>query len=61
MKKVLKSLLSLVLVLGTLLGTSLTANAAWGVEGEYLDDLRLIYADTYEEAQTILSETKLEG
>ena len=61
MKKVLKSLLSLVLVLGTLLGTSLTANAAWGVEEEYLDDLRLIYADTYEEAQTILSETKLEG
>ena len=61
MKRILKSLLSVVLVLGTLLGTSLTANAAWGVEEEYLDDLRLIYADTYEEAQTILSETKLEG
>ena len=61
MKKALKSLLSIVLVLGTLLGTSMTANAAWGVEEEYLEDLRLIYADTYEEAKAILSETKLEG
>ena len=61
MKKTLKSLLSIVLVLGTLLGTSMTANAAWGVEEEYLEDLRLIYADTYEEAKAILSETKLEG
>ena len=61
MKKTLKSLLSIVLVLATLLGTSMTANAAWGVEEEYLEDLRLIYADTYEEAKAILSETKLEG
>ena len=61
MKKLLKSLLSIILVLSMMLGTSLSAAAASSIEEEYLSDLRLIYADSYEEAKEILSETSLEG
>ena len=61
MKKLLKSLLSVVLVLSMMLGTSMSAFAASNIREEYLSDLRLIYADSYEEAKEILTETSLEG
>ncbi|MBQ2377038.1 MAG: hypothetical protein II297_01410 [Clostridia bacterium] len=61
MKKTCKNLIAILLVLSMLLGMSVTAFAASGVEEEYISELRLIYVDSYEEAQEILSETALEG
>ena len=59
MKRLLKPFLSIVLVLGIMLSTSVSAFAA--SKEVYLSDIRMIYADTYKEAQQILSETKLTG
>ena len=59
MKKTIKSLISAILVI-CMLASSVVTIFAYSEE-EYLSDLRLIYADDYEEAKLILSETKLEG
>ena len=57
MKRFLKPFLSIVLVLSIMFSTSVSAFAA--SKEVYLSDIRMIYADTYKEAQKILSETKL--
>ena len=44
-----------------MLSTTVTASAMFGIEEEYISDLRLIYADTYEEATRIFADSKLEG
>ena len=59
MKKTIKGLISIILVFCILSGSIVTAFAA--SDEVYLADLRLIYADSYEEAKLIVLETKLEG
>ena len=59
MKTFLKSLISLILVLSMMLSTALTASAMFEIEEEYISDLRLIYANTYEDAKLILADSKL--
>lgn len=59
MKKTTKGLISIILVFCILSGSIVTAFAA--SDEVYLADLRLIYADSYEEAKLIVLETKLEG
>ena len=61
MKKTCKSLISILLVLSMVLSLGVTVFASSDVEEEYLSELRLIYANSYEEAQTVLSETSLKG
>ena len=61
MKLFLKSLISLILVLSMMLSTALTASAMFEIEEEYISDLRLIYANTYEEAKLILADSKLKN
>lgn len=61
MKKTLKSLISILLVLSMVFGMSVTAFASSTNEEAYVSELRLIYADSYQEAQEILSETTFEG
>ena len=61
MKKIFKSLISAVLVLSMILGVSVVAFADSSIQEEYLSDIRLIYAETYEEAQLALTDSKLEG
>ena len=61
MKRTFKSLISFLLVLSMVLGMSVTAFAASDVEEEYVSELRLVYADSYQEAQERLSETALQG
>lgn len=61
MKRTFKSLISFLLVLSLVIGMSVTAFAASDVEEEYISELRLVYADSYQEAQERLSETALQG
>ena len=61
MKRTFKSLISFLLALSMVLGMSVTAFAASDVEEEYVSELRLVYADSYQEAQERLSETALQG
>ena len=56
MEKLWKRILSFVLVISLILTSSVVASAA--TEEEYLSELRLIYADTYNEAKEILSTTE---
>ena len=60
MKKMLKRILSMILVLTTLFLATVPVFAA-GEDEEYLADLRLIYADDYYEAELILESSGLEG
>ena len=59
MKKTIKGVISVLLVLSMLLSTSMVVFAA--KEEVYLSDLRLVYANSYDEAKRVLSETKLQG
>ena len=61
MKKLFKSIIATILVVSMLLATSVVAFAASSIQEEYISDLRLIYADTYEDAKLVLTESKLEG
>ena len=61
MKKLFKSIIATILVVSMLLATSVVAFAASSIQEEYVSDLRLIYADTYEEAKLVLTDSKLEG
>ena len=61
MKKLFKSIISIILVVSMLCATSVVAFAASSIQEEYISDIRLIYADTYEEAKLVLTESKLEG
>ena len=61
MKKIFKSIIAIILVVSMLLATSVVAFAASSIQEEYISDIRLIYADTYEEAKLVLTESKLEG
>ena len=61
MKTTLKSLISIILVLSVMLSTAIVASAAYEIEEEYISDLRLVYADTYEEAVQSFADSKLEG
>ena len=61
MKKTLKFLISIILVLSIMLSTSVVIFADSSVQEEYVSDLRLIYADTYNDAVLVLSDSKLEG
>ena len=58
MKKVLKSIISTILVLSMLLMAVLPAFAAGGAEEEYICELRLVYADDYDEAKDILADSE---
>ena len=61
MKKLFKSIISIILVVSMLCATSVVAFASSSIQEEYISDIRLIYADTYEEAKLVLTESKLEG
>ena len=56
MKKVCKRILSFALVISLILTSPVAASAATGEE--YLSELRLVYADTYNEAKEILRSTE---
>ena len=56
MKKTFKRILSFVLVISLILTSSVSVLAL--ADEEYLSELRLIYADTYNEAKEILSDTE---
>ena len=59
MKTSIKRIISMILVLATLFCVSVPAFAV--DDEEYLSDLRIIYADDYDEAREILSDCVLEG
>ena len=61
MKKIIKGIISILLVLSILLSTAVAAAASYKVDEVYISDLRLIYADTYNEAKHALNDSKLEG
>ena len=61
MKKTLKCIISIVMVLSIMLSAVTAIFAASEIEEEYLSDMRLVYADSYNEAKLIVSESKLEG
>ena len=61
MKKIFKSIIATILVVSMLLAMSVVAFASSSIQEEYICDIRLIYADTYEEAKLVLTESKLEG
>ena len=61
MRKMFRKILSMMLVLTTLFCATVTVFAAGADEEEYLSDLRIIYADNYNEALEILEESGLEG
>ena len=56
MKNILKGILSIVLVISMLLCATVPVFAA--AEEEYICDLRIVYADDYEEAREILDESE---
>ena len=60
-KKTLKCIISIVMVLSIMLSAVTAIFAASEIEEEYLSDMRLVYADSYNEAKLIVSESKLEG
>ena len=60
MKKMTKRIISMMLTVCLLFLASVPVFAA-DEEEEYLSDLRLIYADDYDEAEEILEESELEG
>ena len=59
MKKAFKGMIAILLVVSMLMSATVAAFAA--KEEVYLSDLRLVYADTYEEAKQVLASSKLEG
>ena len=59
MKKVMKALISLILVASMLMSAVVVAYAA--SDETYLSEVRLVYANTYEEAKQVLDDSKLEG
>ena len=59
MKRILKSMIALLLALCMMSGAAVSVFAKDG--DIYISELRLIYADSYREAEQILSGTKLEG
>ena len=59
MKKIVKSLVAILLAISMILGAAVTMAAA-GQE-EYLSDLRLVYAYSYKEAGRVLANSKMEG
>ena len=60
MKRILKHTIAIILALCIILSTVTVVSAA-GMQEEYLSDIRLIYANTYEDAKLILSDSFLEG
>jgi hypothetical protein len=58
-KKTIKGIISFILIICILSGSIITTFAA--PTEVYLSDLRLVYADSYDEAKLILADTKLEG
>ena len=58
MKKMIKSIIAMILVLSTVLGMATVVSAASEIEEEYLSNMRLVYADSYNEAKMIVSESK---
>ena len=60
MKLILKHTIAIILALCIILSTVTVVSAA-GMQEEYLSDIRLIYANTYDEAKLILSDSFLEG
>ena len=61
MKKTVKGLISIILVLSMILATSVVVFADSSIQEEYISDLRLIYADSYDAAKLVLADSKLEG
>ena len=60
MKPILKRIITIMIALSIILSTVIAVSAT-GVQEEYLSDIRLIYAETYDEAKLILSDSFLEG
>ena len=60
MRTILKSIVSIILALSIMLSTVIAVSAAT-IQEEYISDIRLIYAETYDEAKLILSDSFLEG
>ena len=60
MKKIYRKILSMVLIVTMLVCSSIPVFAAANVEEEYISDLRLIYADDYNEAKAALVGTDFE-
>ena len=58
MKKIYKRIISLILIISTFVCASLTVFAAEESEELYLSDLRIVYADDYDQAREILDETE---
>ena len=61
MKKMTKSIISMLLSITLLFLATVPVFAAGEVEEEYLSDLRIIYAESFEEAVEILGDSDLEG
>ena len=61
MKKIIKGFISIILALSMILSSSLVVFAESSIQEEYIADLRLIYADTYDAAKLVLTDSKLEG
>ena len=59
MKKTFKGIVAILLVVSMLMSSAVVVFAA--KEEVYLSDLRLIYADSYDEAKQFLANSKLEG
>ena len=51
----------MIMVLSIMLSTTVVLSATSEIEEEYLSDMRLVYADSYNEAKLIVYESKLEG
>ena len=61
MKTMFKRIISIVLAITLLFGSTVAVFAAENEDEEYLCDLRIVYADDYEEAEEILTDSGLEG
>ena len=59
MNKIVKSLVSILLAISMMLGATVAVFAK--AQEEYLSDLRLVYAYSYNEAMQVLTNSKLEG
>ena len=60
MKTMLKRILSITLALTLLFCSTVTIFAAENEDEEYLSDLRIVYADDFDEATEILADSDLE-